>query len=258
MSYPFFSAADLVELYVDFRILEVLAETVPGLHLDPLEAALAAERAGADGICLSPGASDGAAGLEAALTLSQAVGLRVQLEMPADLALVDALLERGPRALCLVPLEFRPWGKCGGLDVRRDFIPIQKFRRELPEGQFDVVLQLEPDEEQIRACANLGGVALRLDTSELVCARDSADRLRELERVARCARLARGLGMAVSVGPTIDFPTAPLLAAIPEILALHAGPALAAKAFSIGWEKAIGAMKSLVYEERLRVLGLAA
>ncbi len=77
-----------------------------------------------------------------------------------------------------------------------------------------------------------------------------ADRLRELDRLARAASLASELELAVHAGHGLTYENVQPVAAIPEIEELNIGHSVIARAVLTGIERSVKDMSSILRRAR--------
>jgi pyridoxine 5-phosphate synthase len=166
---------------------------------DPVAWAVAAERAGADGITCHL-RKDRRHVVDADLPrLRAAVTTLFNLESSLDPEMLAIALASGADEVCLVPENRAEITTEGGLDVVRER---QRLAAALPPfraKRIRVSLFVDPDRAPNEAAAALEADFVELHTGAWANA-GAGTRARELERLAEAARLARSLGLHVNAG----------------------------------------------------------
>ncbi|MFA5959441.1 MAG: pyridoxine 5'-phosphate synthase [Tatlockia sp.] len=217
---------------------------------DPVEAAILAERAGADGITLH---------MREDLRHIQARDVRLikavlQTRMNLELALTEAMLdfaeEIKPEHACLVPEKREELTTEGGLDVVSHFHSVQDAVKRLQQMGSEVSLFIDPDRHQIEAAAQAGAPVIELHTGCYADAQNEAEQQKELERIKEAAELAASLHLIINAGHGLHYHNVGAIAAIKVIHELNIGHAIIARALFSGLENAVKDMRQLMLEAR--------
>ena len=164
---------------------------------DPVEAALLAEAAGADGITVHLREDRRHIQERDVEELRRRLRITLNLEMAVADAIVDFALRVRPNDACLVPERREELTTEGGLDVARQATRVRAAVARLKAADIRVSLFVDPDDAQLRACAEAGAPAVELHTGDYANA-SAADA--ELERLRAAARTAARLGLEVHAG----------------------------------------------------------
>lgn len=218
---------------------------------DPVQAALDAEEAGADGITLH---------MREDLRHIQARDVRVikavlQTRMNLELAVTDAMLdfaeEISPEHTCLVPEKREELTTEGGLDVLTHQKAVAQAVKRLQLIGSEVSLFIDADNAQIKAAADIGAPVIELHTGCYADATTVEKRLYELQRIKSAAEYAASLNLIVNAGHGLNYQNVKPIAAIKELLELNIGHAIIARALSCGMKEAVRQMRQLMQEARL-------
>ena len=223
-----------------------------GAHPDPVRAAMAAARAGAEGITAHlredrRHISDGDI-----QRLARECPLPLNLEMAATDEMLAIALKHKPNACCLVPEKRKEVTTEGGLDVAKGETYLRGFVAALKEKAIRVSLFVDPDRAQIDAAARLGADIVELHTGRY-CEAAGADRARELRALRDMAAYAARQGLEVHAGHGLSYETVRDVAAIPEVVELNIGHFLVGEAIFGGLEGAVRRMRALMDEGRARL-----
>jgi pyridoxine 5-phosphate synthase len=216
---------------------------------DPVQAALAAEQAGADAITLHLREDRRHIQDRDVRALRGLLQTRMNLEMAVTDEMLGVAAEVRPEDCCLVPEKRQELTTEGGLDVAGQAARIRAAVASLAGAGIRVALFIDPDPAQIEAAAASGAPAVELHTGAYAEASGGA-RATELERLRTGARLAERLGLEVHAGHGLDYHNVQPVAAIAQIIELNIGHAIVARAVFTGLAAAVRDMKALMQAAR--------
>src|SRR5215472_14371815 len=156
---------------------------------DPVEAAALAEGAGADSITVHLREDRRHIQDRDVLRLRETVKTKLNLEMAVTDAMLAFALRVRPEDCCLVPERRAELTTEGGLDVRSQLDKLRDACARLKAGGIRVAPFIDPDLDQIDACADAGAPVVELHTGAYADA-DEARQSHELERLVLAARYA--------------------------------------------------------------------
>ena len=216
-----------------------------GLHPDPLEAAIAAVAAGADGITLHLREDRRHIRDDDLRRIAAAITAPINMEMAATgemTAIAEAL---APHACCIVPERRAEVTTEGGLDAAGQLDLLRPMVARLVAAGIRVSLFIDADPAQIEAAASLGAQVVELHTGAYAEHPD-----RELPRLRTAASLAASLGLEVHAGHGLTYDNVGPVAAIPEIAELNIGHFLIGEAILHGLPHVVRHMKGLIAASR--------
>lgn len=220
---------------------------------DPVRAAEAAARAGADGITAHLREDRRHIGDGDIERLASGIGLPLNLEMAATEEMLAIALRHEPNACCIVPEKRQEVTTEGGLDVVANGNHLPGIIDPLKKAGIRVSLFIDADTAQIEASAKLGADIIELHTGTYCHAHHDGDDpafAAELEKLKAGALLADDLGLEVHAGHGLCFETVAPIAAIPQVVELNIGHFLIGEAIFIGLEDAIAKMRGLMIDAR--------
>jgi pyridoxine 5-phosphate synthase len=237
--------ATRIQLGVNIDHVATLRQARGTRYPDPVQAALLAEEAGADGITLHL-REDRRHIQERDVELIAAVlNTRMNLEMAVTEEMI-ALAERlKPADVCLVPEKREELTTEGGLDVVGGRDAIASACRRLEAAGCRVSLFIDPEPAQIQAAFEVGAPVVELHTGAYAETSGEAQRL-EYERLTAAAEFADELGLVVNAGHGLHYHNVEAIAAIPGIHELNIGHAVIARALFVGLKEAVAEMKRLM------------
>ena len=212
----------------------------------PLEAARAAEDAGADYITLHLREDRRHIQDRDVIALRKALRTRMNLEAAVTPEMIAFAKRVRPHDVCLVPERRAELTTEGGLDVAGSRRRVGRACRELGAAGIRVSLFIDANRKQVDAALGAGAPVIELHTGRYADARGSGSRRRELERVRAAAEYAAGRGLHVNAGHGLNYDNVGLIAAISRIGELNIGHAIVARAVFVGIAQAVREMKALI------------
>jgi len=218
---------------------------------DPVHAAVIADLAGADQITLHVREDRRHVNERDLKLIKELIHSKVNLEMAITEEMIQLALEVKPHQVTLVPERREEITTEGGLDVVNQMEKVKSAVERLKRTGITVNLFVDPEEEQIRASAQVGADAVELHTGTYAeaWARNDAEGVeRELERLRKSANLAKTLGLKVYAGHGLTYKNVKPIAQIPEVEELNIGHSIVANAILKGLKEAVQEMLRIVKE----------
>lgn len=210
---------------------------------EPVQAALIAEQAGADGITAHLREDRRHIQDRDVRRLNDMIHTRLNLEMAVTDEMVRIARAVKPSACCLVPEKREELTTEGGLNVVAHFEKVYAAGQGLAESGCQVSLFIDPDKEQIDAALRAGAPVIELHTGRYAEAKDSLERSNELQRLRAAAAYGHQLGLQVNAGHGLHYHNVEAICRISEIVELNIGHSIVAQALVSGMEKAVRDMK---------------
>jgi len=220
---------------------------------DPVRAALLAIEAGADGITAHLREDRRHIRDDDMKRLKASISKPLNFEMAATEQMLDIALKTRPHACCLVPEKRTERTTEGGLDVVGGHDYLKPFVSELGRAGVRVSLFIEPSFEALAAAASLRAPVVELHTGawcDLYVNGEHERAAREFERLRAAAKRAQALGIECHAGHGLDYDTARLIAAFPEVVELNIGHFLVGEAIFVGLAESIREMRKAMDEGR--------
>jgi pyridoxine 5-phosphate synthase len=222
---------------------------------DPVRAALMAIEAGADGITAHLREDRRHIRDEDMARLSLEIAKPLNFEMAATQEMKEIALRVKPHAVCLVPEKREERTTEGGLDVVGQHNLLAPYIAELSRAGIRVSLFIEADPEPIKMAKQLGAPVIELHTGawcEALVHGDKAKASHDFARLDSGAALAGQLGLEVHAGHGLDFYSAELVAALPEVRELNIGHFIVGEAIFVGLPLAIQQMRAAMDRGRAK------
>ncbi len=220
---------------------------------DPVQAAIDAEAAGADGITLHLREDLRHIQVRDVRVIQSVLQTRMNFEMAVTDAMLDFAEEIKPEHVCLVPEKREELTTEGGLDVVNHYTEVNTAVERLGAMGSEVSLFIDPDVRQIDAAAALGAPVVELHTGCYADAIESSVQLKELARLQLAAEYAASLGLVVNAGHGLHYHNVKPIAKIKVLHELNIGHAIIARALFCGLSEAVKQMRQLMQEARVHV-----
>jgi pyridoxine 5-phosphate synthase len=253
---------------------------------DPVEASLAAERAGASAITVHLREDRRHIQDTDLFGIHEAIKIHLNQEMAPIPEMLEIAMELHPDEVCLVPERREELTTEGGLDAAGLKPRLEPILERLSLAKISTSLFIDPEPQQIEAAAMLGANFVEIHTglyanlADADLAKTSEDnklnkrRLRsdfsriktdqghrphgkippefsqetraELQKIRAAIKLARSLKLKPNAGHGLNYANVGPVAAIPGIAWLHIGHAIVARALVTGMERAVREMLRLI------------
>jgi len=250
-----------MRLYVNIDHVATIREARKTDEPDPVQAAAAAERAGADGITVHL-REDRRHIQDADVTaLARSVRTVLNLELGAHAEIVRIAARIKPFQATLVPEKRQEITTEGGLALRKGDRRLAGAIARLKDAGIRVSLFIDPSLKTIDIAQQLGVPAIEIHTgtyanaSKMTASKKTASkedasreehREKALNELRKAAAHAKTIGLAVHAGHGLTYQNVQPVAAIPEIEELNIGHAIVSNAVFWGLEEAVRRMVALV------------
>ena len=215
---------------------------------EPVQAALAAEQAGADGITLHLREDRRHIQERDVAILAGMLQSRMNLEMAATAEMLGMALKYRPADCCLVPERREELTTEGGLDAAGSLAHLKDYCATLAEAGIRVSLFIDPDRRQLEAAVAIGAPVVEIHTGRYAEARTPHAVQEELHRILDAVRHGQNLGLQVNAGHGLDYHNVQAIAAIPGVRELNIGHSIISRAIFSGLDGAVREMKRLMRE----------
>jgi len=217
---------------------------------DPVQAALLAEEAGADGITIHPREDQRHIQERDVWLLKETLQTRMNLEMAVTEAMLNFAIQVKPELCCLVPEKREELTTEGGLDVVSQESKIKQACDRLSAVGAEVSLFIDPDPKQIEAAARCGAQAIEIHTGHYADSVNAIEQQQAFERVRQAVGLGLGQGLIVNAGHGLNYHNTFEIAEIDGINELNIGHSIIARALFTGLKDAVADMKKIINQAR--------
>ena len=213
---------------------------------DPVEFALACERAGADGITIHLREDRRHIQLSDVQRVRAQIKTRLNLEMACTIEMVELALELKPDSVCLVPESREEITTEGGLDVVSQATRVAEVITAMDAANIVTSLFIDPDTRQIDQAAQLGSPCIELHTGAYANAYYDSGREQAFETLRKAAEYAHAHRLTVNAGHGINYTNIGELMRLPHLHELNIGHSIVSQALFVGVDAAVRKMKALM------------
>lgn len=211
---------------------------------DPVAFAVAAERAGADGITVHLREDRRHIQDRDIWRLREQIATRINLEMACTPAMTALALKLKPHSVCLVPENRAEVTTEGGLDIVGNRDRVRAVIEAMGAAGIKTSLFIDPDAPQIELSAQLGAPWIELHTGAYANAYFGAGRATEFARLKAGAELAHRVGLVVNAGHGINYVNIAEVRTLPHLHELNIGHSIVSRALFTGVEEAVREMRA--------------
>jgi len=216
---------------------------------DPVQAAILAEEAGADGITLHLREDRRHIQERDVYLFKQVLQTKMNLEMAVTDDMLAIAEKVQPADCCLVPEKREELTTEGGLDVFSQKDKIKEACIRLKEADVQVSLFIDADKKQIDTAIEVGAPIIEIHTGHYADLSGQQQQY-EFETIKTNIEYAHGLGLQVNAGHGLHYHNVQKLAVLPQIVELNIGHAIIARAVFTGLKEAVAEMKRLMVEAK--------
>jgi len=217
---------------------------------DPVQAALVAEQAGADGITAHLREDRRHIQDRDIYLLQEMLHTRLNMEMAVTDEMISIASDVKPAACCLVPEKREELTTEGGLDVAANPERIKKACHTLATAGVEVSLFIDPEFKQIDAAANAGAPVIELHTGCYADADNPQKQKDELNRIKQAAEYAYSAGLQVNAGHGLNLHNVDAICKLPQIVELNIGHSIIAQAVFSGLDQTVRDLKRVMRDAR--------
>jgi len=234
-----------IRLGVNIDHVATIRNARGGSHPDPVDAAILAQKSGAQGITIHLREDRRHIRDEDLVRLKKEIKLPINLEMAATEEMLKIALKTKPNAVCIVPEKRQEVTTEGGLDVVKNEKILREMIKKIRAKKIRVSLFVDANETQIKTAKKIGADIIEIHTGEF-CHKAGKARIAELDKIKKCAQLAAELGLECHAGHGLNYETAKIISKLPQIIELNIGHFIIGEAIFDGLEKVIKKMKKII------------
>ena len=235
-----------LQLGVNVDHVATIRQARGAFYPDPVEAALLAVKAGADGITIHLREDRRHIQERDVRLLGAELTVPMNLEMAATTEMLEFALHVVPGKCCIVPEKRQELTTEGGLDVCAGRAKLARICAQLGDAGIEVSLFIDPVPEQIAASVALGVPVVELHTGAYGEAQEASLQSKELDQIAAAAHLAASENLQVNAGHGLNYENVARVASIAELAELNIGHSIVARALFTGLGEAVREMKQIL------------
>ncbi|MFC1808816.1 pyridoxine 5'-phosphate synthase [Candidatus Omnitrophota bacterium] len=236
----------MIKLGVNIDHIATVRQARGGVEPSVLEAALIAEKNGADGITIHLREDRRHIQDDDVRKLRAMLKTRLNLEMSISDEIVQIALSVKPDHATLVPEKREELTTEGGLDVLAGISQIKNVVSMLVQGGISVSLFIDPNQQQVDASCQVGASCIELHTGEYANATTDEEKEKQFYRLLMAAEYAHSKGLIVNAGHGLDYENVKRICSIPHLHELNIGHSIISKALFVGLDNAVSKMKKLL------------
>ncbi len=237
-------------LGVNIDHIATLRQARGTIYPSPIEAALIAEKSGADSITLHLREDRRHIQDSDVEILREKLTTKMNLEMATTEEMLTIAERIKPQDCCLVPEKRAELTTEGGLDIKSQVNKMYDICQRLKNANIRVSLFIDADFEQIDVAKTIAAPVIELHTGHYADA-PANKKEKELERIIKAANYAHNLGLQVNAGHGLNLSNVSEIAQIKELVELNIGHSIIARAVFVGLDNAVREIKELMLKARL-------
>ncbi len=178
--------------------------------------------------------------------LKQMITTNLNLEMAVTDEMIQIANDVLPYMCTLVPEKREERTTEGGLAVRGREKELTEAIKPLLNNGIIVSFFIDPDINEIKACAKTGATHIELHTGDYANASTEQTRNIELEKLRTATIAAHKLGLVVNAGHGLDYHNTADVAAIEHMNELNIGHSIISRSVFTGLERAVQEMLEII------------
>ncbi len=171
----------------------------------------------------------------------------VNLEISTNHKIVNIALKIKPNFICIVPENRKEVTTEGGLNLINNKKKLKKIISKFKQKNIRTSLFINPSLKDIQISKNLETDCVEIHTGYLSnLVKSKKKYYNELNKIAKCSKLADQLGIEVHAGHGLDYKTTKLLTKIKEIKEFNIGHFLISESLFDGLPRVIKNFKNII------------
>ena len=216
-------------------------------HPDPITAAKFVRKAGADSITIHLREDRRHIKDNDAKKICSINNLLVNLEISTNPEIVKIALKIKPNYICIVPENRKEITTEGGLNLKKNKIKIKNIISLFKKKNIRTSLFIDPNIDDVKISKEIKSDCIEIHTGRLANLIKSKKKyLKELNRVKKCSKIAKEIGLEVHAGHGLDYKTTKILTKINQIEEFNIGHYLIGESIFFGLLKVIKNFKKIL------------
>ena len=216
-------------------------------HPDPITAAKFVRKAGADSITIHLREDRRHINDNDAKKICSINNLLVNLEISTNPEIVKIALKIKPNYICIVPENRKEITTEGGLNLKKNKIKIKNIISLFKKKNIRTSLFIDPNIDDVKISKEIKSDCIEIHTGRLAnLIKSKKEYLKELNRVKKCSKIAKEIGLEVHAGHGLDYKTTKILAKINQIEEFNIGHYLIGESIFFGLLKVIKNFKKIL------------
>ena len=216
-------------------------------HPNPVKAAKFVQRAGADSITIHLREDRRHINDNDAKKICSINNLLVNLEISTNPEIVKIALKIKPNYICIVPENRKEITTEGGLNLKKNKIKIKNIISLFKKKNIRTSLFIDPNIDDVKISKEIKSDCIEIHTGRLANLIKSKKKyLKELNRIKKCSKIAKEIGLEVHAGHGLDYKTTKILKKINQIEEFNIGHYLIGESIFFGLLKVIKNFKKIL------------
>ena len=216
-------------------------------HPDPITAAKFVRKAGADSITIHLREDRRHINDNDAKKICSINNLLVNLEISTNPEIVKIALKIKPNYICIVPENRKEITTEGGLNLKKNKIKIKNIISLFKKKNIRTSLFIDPNIDDVKISKEIKSDCIEIHTGRLAnLIKSKKEYLKELNRVKKCSKIAKEIGLEVHAGHGLDYKTTKILTKINQIQEFNIGHYLIGESIFFGLLKVIKNFKKIL------------
>ncbi len=235
----------MIKLGVNIDHTATLRQARMGDEPDVLQAALVAEKAGADGITVHLREDRRHIQDSDVYNIKKHIAIPLNLEMACSDDIISIACDVLPNTCTIVPEKREEITTEGGLDAVSQYELVSNTTKSLQAKGIKVSLFIEPDFLQIDVAKKMGAEYIEIHTGRYANTSNQEQAL-ELERIKKAAEYAHSLGLIINAGHGLNYTNTQAVAELPYMHEFNIGHSIISRAVFTGLSDAVKEMKNII------------
>ena len=217
------------------------------IYPSPLNAALLAEKSGADSITIHLREDRRHIRDNDLKVLKNKLRIPINLEMAPTNEMLKIATKFKPNFVCIVPEKRKEVTTEGGLNVKKQKKTLYKIIKVLKKNKIRISLFIEPNISDIKLSYNLGADCIELHTGEFCNIFNKGKKTyNSFLKLKRSANFAKKIGLEVHAGHGLTYKSASIISKINNICEFNIGHFIVSESIFIGLKKTIIKFKKII------------
>jgi len=171
----------------------------------------------------------------------------INLEMAANMKMVQHAIKNKPEFVCLVPEKRNEITTEGGLDLNKNFNIIKKIITKLNNKKIRTSLFIDPSIKNITLSKKIGTQCVELHTGKISrLIKQNKNYKKELNKIINCSKFGLKNNIEIHAGHGLDYQTTKILNNIPHITEYNIGHFIIGESIKFGISKVIKKFKKII------------
>ena len=217
------------------------------IYPSPLNAALLAEKSGADSITIHLREDRRHIRDNDLKVLKNKLRIPINLEMAPTNEMLKIATKFKPSFVCIVPEKRKEVTTEGGLNVKKQKKTLYKIIKVLKKNKIRISLFIEPSISCIKLSYDLGADCIELHTGEFCNIFNKGKKTyNSFLKLKRSANFAKKIGLQVHAGHGLTYKSASIISKINNICEFNIGHFIVSESIFIGLKKTIIKFKKII------------